>query len=270
GGVGRYADPERQVIVCHYPDRDEIWASMTETSMAQAQASPSGNDELAFERDFHYPERFVRIATRPPAPRAARADWRKIRRQIENRLLEFGGMAALFERSGSGEAPDWLITLPPLEDGCWLSRGNADSLPTLPPTPALRIVHELLHGLMTLRSRFNNAIHIKNEGNLYLWATPEESARLSELADTINQGIERLQCQAGSETRWRWPFDEGAAPGLTPLADHPGSPEKPVGIGSLLLALLLLCLTLTAVWHFPKTALFSILPLAAYRLIRRG
>lgn len=262
--VGRFSNPDPQVIVCHYPNRDDIWARFDETSQAMLQARRSGNHEIYFGRNFHIADRFTLVASRKNLTDRPKVDWKRIDKDIRTRLLRFKDM-------------DSLANMPRLNHGQWFyaTGRTGDHLPTVPPTNSLWIAHKVLSGLASLRWQLDAAMHPKNESSAYYWPAPEVQARLDELSNTIDQLTEMVQCHAGTESAWRLtehsiPLTESSRPnGSGYESTSLASSENTLSYGAGLTAFFMVSLVLVAAWNFPKVAAFLAISLITLRVFRR-
>lgn len=264
GDAGRFSNPDPQVIVCHYPNRDDIWARFDETSEAMLQARRSGSYEIYFGRNFHIADRFVLVASRKNLPDRATVDWSRVYKMVRTRLLQFKDM-------------DSLAKMPHLKDAQWFSATceTTDALPTVPPTKSLRIAHKVLFGVASLRRQFDYATYPKNESSPYYWPAPEVQARLNELSNTIDQLMDMVQCHAGTESGWRLtehsipPTESSLRNGSGYGSASLGESENTLSYGTGLMAFFLVSLALVAAWNFPKVAAFLAILLIALRVFRR-
>lgn len=268
--AGRYCNSDAQVIVCHYSNHDEIWGRFDEASEAVSLAHQSGSSEIFFGRHFHFPDRFVLVACRGKQPDVPGLEWKKIHKTVKSRLSRFEDFPAL-------------VRMPPLESGKWFcafgSKDDNGRLPTMPPTSALWIAHNLLFGLVSIRSHFDNVTYFKNESSPYHYShiSPEDQERLDELSRTVDELIAMAQCQAATETGWRL-TKRTPEIAVTPASSSGRSAFVSANceasadswrMGEVVVALSMLALILAAVWHFPKAVALIALSLFAFHFFRQ-
>lgn len=263
GEAGRFSKPDSLVIVCHYPDRDEIWVRVRELSAADVLARELGSYEICFGRSFRIADRFVHVASRRKSLESPRTDWKRIDDEVRRSFSQFKDMQSLLEGPDLSRA-EWFCAM-------WKA---SKQLPTLPPTGSLWIVHKILFRIWSIRVQLDAATHPRNESSIYYWPSPEVQQQLDALSRTIDQQLERVQCLAGSETGWRL-TDHHVAPPESRTVNEPRgavvlkASENTMSFGTGVLAMTTLMLLLVAVWHFPKTASLLALMLILHRAFKR-
>jgi hypothetical protein len=108
--LDRYCCPDRQVIVCHYADCDQIWGRFEEKSRAESQADLAG---VYFACYFDSPDRFVLAQSQAPTANPPATDWQEVKREVKTRLSRFAALASLARL--------------PLPDGKWLHASGASA-----------------------------------------------------------------------------------------------------------------------------------------------
>lgn len=192
---GQVTSWDRQTVIVHYADHTQFWAMGTERFVdgCPAVGQSLGPRKWLYRSYQADVDCYWLIRSEPRGgAELPSIDWKSVIKEVQPKLSRHRKLLGVADSRERGYAPFYART-PTKAHG---------ALPTLPNDPSLPWPHRIFNMFAAAESSYHNLSHPQNDTSIFHRGDEATALEFSNYRAFLDSETERIQCLAGSETRW--------------------------------------------------------------------